>query len=222
MRTCRREKTDRRYRRPQTALFHPYFLWICPYTQVTREEATKEILKHVIVRWREDERGGSNSSRASDHDEEENCLVRKKLRLSKEQLAFLEENFKEHSTLNLKEKQALAKQLNLHPRQVEVWFQNRRARTKLKQTEVDCEYLKKCCKTLTEENRRLQKELQELRALTTSQPFYKQLPATTLTMCPSCEWRVASAAAINITTSAATITAATDNTTLCLFKPRSL
>ena len=48
-----------------------------------------------------DERGGSNSSRASDHNEEENCLVRKKLRLSKEQLAFLEENFKEHSTLNL-------------------------------------------------------------------------------------------------------------------------
>ncbi|KAJ0699722.1 putative leucine zipper, homeobox-associated [Helianthus annuus] len=60
-------------------------------------------------------------------------------------------------------------------------------RTKLKQTEVDCEYLKTCCETLTEENKRLQKELQELRALKTSQPFYMQLPATTLTMCPSCE-----------------------------------
>jgi len=60
-------------------------------------------------------------------------------------------------------------------------------RTKLKQTEVDCEYLKRCCETLTEENKRLQKELQELRALKTSQPFYMQLPATTLTMCPSCE-----------------------------------
>jgi len=52
---------------------------------------------------------------------------------------------------------------------------------------VDCEYLKRCCETLTEENRRLQKELQELRALKSSQPFYMQLPATTLTMCPSCE-----------------------------------
>jgi len=60
-------------------------------------------------------------------------------------------------------------------------------RTKLKQTEVDCEYLKRCCETLTEENRRLHKELQELRALKTSNPFYMQLPATTLTMCPSCE-----------------------------------
>eukprot|EP00268_Persea_americana_P064827 TRINITY_DN8579_c2_g1_i2.p1 TRINITY_DN8579_c2_g1~~TRINITY_DN8579_c2_g1_i2.p1 ORF type:complete len:348 (-),score=69.31 TRINITY_DN8579_c2_g1_i2:99-1142(-) len=125
------------------------------------------------------------SSRASD--EEENGLTRKKLRLSKEQSAFLEESFKEHNTLNPKQKLALAKQLNLRPRQVEVWFQNRRARTKLKQTEVDCEYLKRCCETLTEENRKLHKELQELRALKTSHPFYMQLPATTLTMCPSCE-----------------------------------
>lgn len=38
------------------------------------------------------------SSRASDEDE--NGCARKKLRLSKEQSAFLEESFKEHSTLN--------------------------------------------------------------------------------------------------------------------------
>lgn len=75
-------------------------------------------------------------------------------------------------------------------------------RTKLKQTEVDCEYLKRCCETLTEENRRLQKELQELRALKSSKPFYMQLPATTLTMCPSCE-RVASTATITTTSSVA-------------------
>ncbi|CAA2954585.1 homeobox-leucine zipper HAT14-like [Olea europaea subsp. europaea] len=66
------------------------------------------------------------SSKASD--EEENGMARKKLRLSKEQSAFLEESFKEHNTLNPKQKLALAKQLNLRPRQVEVWFQNRRAR----------------------------------------------------------------------------------------------
>ncbi|XP_020104103.1 homeobox-leucine zipper protein HOX19-like [Ananas comosus] len=105
------------------------------------------------------------SSRGASDAEEEDGGVRKKLRLTKEQSALLEERFKEHSTLNPKQKQALAKQLNLRPRQVEVWFQNRRARTKLKQTEVDCEFLKKCCETLTDENRRLQKELQELRAL---------------------------------------------------------
>ncbi|MED6171379.1 subunit of histone acetyltransferase [Stylosanthes scabra] len=113
---------------------------------------------------------------------------RKKLRLSKEQAVVLEETFKEYNTLNPKQKQALAKQLNLRPRQVEVWFQNRRARTKLKQTEVDCEYLKRCCENLTEENRRLQKEVQELRALKLSPQLYMHMnPPTTLTMCPSCE-----------------------------------
>ncbi|KAE8676485.1 Homeobox-leucine zipper protein HAT14 [Hibiscus syriacus] len=134
------------------------------------------------------------AERASDDDDELNGSARKKLRLSKEQSAFLEESFKEHNTLNPKQKLALAKQLNLRPRQVEVWFQNRRARTKLKQTEVDREYLKRCCETLREENKRLQKELLELRALKNSQPFYMNSPATTLTMCPSCE-RVATAKA---------------------------
>ncbi|XP_050230032.1 homeobox-leucine zipper protein HAT4 [Mercurialis annua] len=121
-------------------------------------------------------------------DDEDGDTSRKKLRLSKDQSAILEESFKEHNTLNPKQKLALAKQLGLRARQVEVWFQNRRARTKLKQTEVDCEFLKRCCENLTEENRRLQKEVQELRALKLSPQFYMQMtPPTTLTMCPSCE-----------------------------------
>ncbi|XP_062219375.1 homeobox-leucine zipper protein HOX7-like isoform X2 [Phragmites australis] len=100
--------------------------------------------------------------------------VRKKLKLSKEQSMFLEDSFKEHSTLSPKQKSDLAKRLHLRPRQVEVWFQNRRARTKLKQTELDCEYLKRWCETLTKENRRLQREVAELRAYRTTYPFYSQ------------------------------------------------
>ncbi|KAF7837982.1 homeobox-leucine zipper protein HAT22-like [Senna tora] len=110
----------------------------------------------------------------------DNC--RKKLRLTKDQSALLEHSFKLHTTLNPAQKQALAEQLNLKPRQVEVWFQNRRARTKLKQTEVECELLKKWCENLTDENRRLKKELQELRS---SSPLYIQLSKPP-TMCSSC------------------------------------
>eukprot|EP00252_Welwitschia_mirabilis_P012295 TRINITY_DN27293_c0_g1_i1.p1 TRINITY_DN27293_c0_g1~~TRINITY_DN27293_c0_g1_i1.p1 ORF type:complete len:290 (-),score=7.65 TRINITY_DN27293_c0_g1_i1:84-953(-) len=137
--------------------------------------------------------GGGSCSRVSDEEEEgSGSTPRKKLRLSKEQSALLEESFKHNSTLNPRQKQALARQLNLKPRQVEVWFQNRRARTKLKQTEVDCEYLKRCCESLTEENRRLHKELQELKALKLGLGSHAHglmpmpMPATTLTMCPSC------------------------------------
>ncbi|KAL0545534.1 hypothetical protein IC582_015420 [Cucumis melo] len=121
-------------------------------------------------------------------EEDEDGSPRKKLRLTKQQSAILEDNFKEHSSLSPKQKQDLARQLNLRPRQVEVWFQNRRARTKLKQTEMDCELLKKCCEKLKEENTRLQKELQEIKSLKlTPPPFCMQLQAATLTVCPSCE-----------------------------------
>ncbi|KAM0879723.1 hypothetical protein ACQ4PT_034039 [Festuca glaucescens] len=143
----------------------------------------------------EQERAGAGSDDEDDSGGAGGAASRKKLRLSKDQSAVLEERFKEHSTLNPKQKAALARQLGLRPRQVEVWFQNRRARTKLKQTEVDCESLKRCCETLTEQNRRLQREVQELRALKLLAPppppphLYMRAPPppTTLTMCPSCE-----------------------------------
>ncbi|URD78387.1 Homeobox-leucine zipper protein [Musa troglodytarum] len=158
---------------------------------------------------RSTEREAGSRGVSDEEDDGDGC--RKKLRLSKDQSAILEESFKEHSTLNPKQKLALAKQLNLRPRQVEVWFQNRRARcldqtplshledlypvessdatkTKLKQTEVDCELLRRCCQDLTEENRRLQKEVLELRALKLSPQLYMHMtPPTTLTLCPSCE-----------------------------------
>ncbi|TVU12731.1 hypothetical protein EJB05_46387 [Eragrostis curvula] len=145
------------------------------------------------------ERTGSGGVRGAGSDEEDGADGaggRKKLRLSKDQAAVLEECFKTHSTLNPKQKVALANRLGLRPRQVEVWFQNRRARTKLKQTEVDCEYLKRWCERLADENKRLEKELADLRALKAVAPSPAAQPssaAATLTMCPSCR-RVATTA----------------------------
>ncbi|POO03760.1 Octamer-binding transcription factor [Trema orientale] len=132
----------------------------------------------------------SGSRVSTTEEDEDQASPRKKLRLTKEQSAVLEDSFKDHTTLNPKQKQDLARQLNLRPRQVEVWFQNRRARTKLKQTEADYELLKKCCETLTEENKRLQKELQDLKSLKLTAPLLLQFPSSTsatLTICPSCE-----------------------------------
>jgi len=62
-------------------------------------------------------------------------------------------------------------------------------RTKLKQTELDREWLKKQCQNLSDENKRLKKELLELRALKVGpSPLCIQLSKTaTLTMCSSCE-----------------------------------
>lgn len=93
-------------------------------------------------------------------DDDSNIIInaRKKLRLTKPQSALLEESFKHHTTLN-------PVNSNLSSRS-----------------------LKKCCETLTDENRRLKKEVQELKALKLTQsPMYMQLPAATLAMCPSCE-----------------------------------
>jgi hypothetical protein len=82
---------------------------------------------HVFDHLEQVDRGFDLCTRGGGSDDEDGT-TRKKLRLSKEQSALLEESFKDHSTLNPKQKSALAKQLNLSPRQVEVWFQNRRAR----------------------------------------------------------------------------------------------
>ncbi|PIA40889.1 hypothetical protein AQUCO_02400151v1 [Aquilegia coerulea] len=90
--------------------------------------------------------------------------IRKKLVLTHEQVMMLEQNFRQHNVLTQTKKHDLADQLNLQPRQVEVWFQNRRARTKLKQREIDCEFWKTYCESLRDENRRLKIELQDLRS----------------------------------------------------------
>jgi homeobox-leucine zipper protein len=110
---------------------------------------------------------------------------RKKLRLTREQSRLLEDSFRQNHTLNPKQKEVLAKHLMLRPRQIEVWFQNRRARSKLKQTEMECEYLKRWFGSLTEENHRLHREVEELRAMKVGPTTVNS--ASSLTMCPRCE-----------------------------------
>lgn len=66
----------------------------------------------------------------------------KKRRLTTDQMRMLERSFEEENKLEPERKSELAKKLGLQPRQVAVWFQNRRARWKNKQVEHDLDRLK--------------------------------------------------------------------------------
>ncbi|WOL02703.1 homeobox-leucine zipper protein HOX21-like isoform X2 [Canna indica] len=67
----------------------------------------------------------------------------KKKRLNIEQVRTLERNFELGNKLEPERKMQLARALGLRPRQVAIWFQNRRARWKTKQLEKDYDVLKR-------------------------------------------------------------------------------
>ncbi|WOK93348.1 hypothetical protein Cni_G02045 [Canna indica] len=81
-------------------------------------------------------------------EEEEFCsygqssLGEKKRRLSIDQVKALEKNFEVENKLDPERKVRLAQEVGLQPRQVAIWFQNRRARWKTKQLERNYGVLK--------------------------------------------------------------------------------
>lgn len=95
----------------------------------------------------------------------------KKRRLSVEQVKALEKNFEIDNKLEPERKVKLAQELGLQPRQVAIWFQNRRARWKTKQLERDYgvlksnfDSLKRSRDSLQRDNDSLLEQIKELRA----------------------------------------------------------
>ncbi|XP_024989714.1 homeobox-leucine zipper protein ATHB-12-like isoform X1 [Cynara cardunculus var. scolymus] len=90
-------------------------------------------------------------------------------RFSDEQIKSLESLFKMENKLEPRKKLEMARELGLHPRQVAIWFQNRRARWKSKQVEQDYTTLKADYDSLSDRFESLKNEkhalLQQLRNL---------------------------------------------------------
>lgn len=88
----------------------------------------------------------------------------KKRRLNTEQVKALEKSFEVGNKLEPERKMQLARALGLQPRQIAIWFQNRRARWKTKQLERDYESLKRQFDAVKAENDALLAHNQKLHA----------------------------------------------------------
>ncbi|XP_023740807.1 homeobox-leucine zipper protein ATHB-12 [Lactuca sativa] len=138
------------------------------------------ILKHVRMLG-----GASGSETNIDHEvfkptagaqirkksKSKNIINNSSRRFSDEQIKSLESLFKMENKLEPRKKLEMARELGLHPRQVAIWFQNRRARWKSKQVEQDYTSLKADYDALSHRFESLKKEkhalLEQLRDLCT-------------------------------------------------------
>ncbi|XP_075512457.1 putative homeobox-leucine zipper protein ATHB-51 isoform X1 [Primulina tabacum] len=102
----------------------------------------------------------------------------KKKRLSNEQLESLENSFQDDIKLDPDRKMKLARDLGMQPRQIAVWFQNRRARWKAKQLERLYDALKQEFDNVSREKQKLQQEVLALRAIVLKQQVAKKQVST--------------------------------------------
>ncbi|CAK7339534.1 unnamed protein product [Dovyalis caffra] len=94
---------------------------------------------------------------------EADIIGAKKRKLSEEQVNLLEMNFGNEHKLESERKDKLALELGLDPRQVAVWFQNRRARWKNKKLEEEYTKLKTAHESMVVEKCKLESEVLKLK-----------------------------------------------------------
>ncbi|OVA18663.1 Helix-turn-helix motif [Macleaya cordata] len=103
------------------------------------------------------------SKRGDETNENNKVGLMKKRKLSEEQVNLLEMNFGNEHKLECERKDKLASELGLDPRQVAVWFQNRRARWKNKKLEEEYSKLKSSHENVILEKCRLEAEVLKLK-----------------------------------------------------------
>nr|QCQ73726.1 homeodomain-leucine zipper transcription factor [Litchi chinensis] len=106
-----------------------------------------------------------------------NKLIKNQRRFSDDQIKLLESIFESETRLEPRKKLQLARELGLQPRQVAIWFQNRRARWKSKQIEhdyrtlqADYDNLASRFESLKQEKESLHLQLQKLNELLDKKP----------------------------------------------------
>ncbi|KAD6794526.1 hypothetical protein E3N88_05422 [Mikania micrantha] len=85
-------------------------------------------------------------------------------RLTEDQVRLLESNFDSSKKLEPERKLQLSRQLGIPPRQIAIWYQNKRARWKNQSLEHDYSRLQLQFEATLVETRRLQKEVEQLQA----------------------------------------------------------
>lgn len=127
-------------------------------------------IQHHEVDCQEETKGTriiNSGGHMEDMSDDEDGLLQageKKRRLNMEQVKLLEKNFELGNKLEPDRKLHLARSLGLQPRQIAIWFQNRRVRWKTKQLEKDYELLKQQFDAIKAENSTLQSQNQKLHA----------------------------------------------------------
>ncbi|KAI5425660.1 putative homeobox-leucine zipper protein ATHB-51, variant 2 [Lathyrus oleraceus] len=102
-----------------------------------------------------------------------NNYKEKKKRLTSNQIDLLERCFQEEIKLEPERKMKLSRELGLQPRQIAVWFQNRRTRWKTKQLEHSYDVLKQEFDAVSREKQKLQEEVMKLKGKLKEQATFR-------------------------------------------------
>ncbi|KAJ6293011.1 hypothetical protein OIU77_008977 [Salix suchowensis] len=103
----------------------------------------------------------SQNQQLSKHQSSSSSSSRKK-RLTQDQVRLLERTFTSNRKLEPELKAQLANQLGVPPRQISIWYQNKRARWKTQNLELDYNTLHLKLENVLADRRRLEREVAQL------------------------------------------------------------